>query len=219
MLISRSDKGLIADWWFTVDRLLLGCVLVLMAAGVLFSMAASPPVASRIGLDHFHFFSRQLMFLAPAVIVLLVTSMMSPVWARRAALLAFFGGLAAMVAALFIGPEIKGAHRWLDLGPMNVQPSEFVKPAFAVCAAWFLAEGTRRPDMPGMWIAFGLFGLFAGPACAATGLRSASAHDGGVLYALAGARHSLALGVRPWWTGRSGRGHGVPELFACGLAH
>jgi cell division protein FtsW len=58
MLISRSDKGLIADWWFTVDRLLLGCVLVLMAAGVLFSMAASPPVAARIGLDHFHFFSQ-----------------------------------------------------------------------------------------------------------------------------------------------------------------
>lgn len=162
MLISRSDKGLIADWWFTVDRLLLGCVLVLMAAGVLFSMAASPPVAARIGLDHFHFFSRQLMFLTPAVIVLLATSMMSPVWARRAALVAFFGGLGAMVAALFVGPEIKGAHRWLDLGPMNVQPSESVKPAFAVCAAWFLAEGTRRPDMPGMWIAFGLFAVFAG---------------------------------------------------------
>src|SRR4051794_25379816 len=51
MLISRSDRGLLASWWFTVDRLLLSAVLLLMAAGVLISMAASPPVAQRIGLD------------------------------------------------------------------------------------------------------------------------------------------------------------------------
>jgi cell division protein FtsW len=162
MLISRADKGLIADWWFTVDRVVLGCVLMLMAAGVLFSMAASPPVAARIGLDHFHFFTRQLVYLFPAVIVLLAASMLSIQAARRLALLLFVVGLGAMVAAILWGPEIKGAHRWLDLGPLNVQPSEFVKPAFAVCVAWFLAEGTRRPDMPGLWIAFGLFSLFAG---------------------------------------------------------
>ena len=162
MLISRSDRGLVADWWFTVDRVVMGCVLVLMAAGVLFSMAASPPVAARIGLDPFHFFTRQFVFLIPAILVLLATSMLTTGWARRVALLTFFAGLAAMVAALFVGPEIKGAHRWLDLGPINVQPSEFVKPAFAVAAAWFLAEGTRRPDMPGTLIAFVLFALFAG---------------------------------------------------------
>lgn len=162
MLISRADKGLIADWWFTVDRVVLGCVLMLMAAGVLFSMAASPPVAARIGLDHFHFFTRQLVYLFPAVIVLLAASMLTIQTARRLALLVFVAGLGAMVAAILWGPEIKGAHRWLDLGPLNVQPSEFVKPAFAVCIAWFLAEGTRRPDMPGLWIAFGLFSLFAG---------------------------------------------------------
>ena len=162
MLISRSDKGLVADWWFTVDRVVLGCVLVLMAAGVLFSMAASPPVATRIGLDPFHFFTRQFVFLVPAIVVLLATSMLTTGWARRISLLTFFVGLAAMVAALFVGPEIKGAHRWLDLGPVNVQPSEFVKPAFAVTAAWFLAEGARRPDMPGTLIAFALFAMFAG---------------------------------------------------------
>ena len=162
MLISRSDRGLIADWWFTVDKVLLGCVFVLMAAGVLFLMAASPPVATRIGLDHFHFFTRQLVFLVPAVIVLLLTSLLSPTQAKRVCMFTFVAGLAAMGAALFIGPEIKGAHRWLDLGPINVQPSEFAKPAFVVTAAWFLAEGTRRPDMPGLWVAFALFGAMAG---------------------------------------------------------
>ena len=146
MLISRSDRGLIADWWFSVDKVLLGCVLVLMASGVLFSMAASPPVAARLGLEHFHFFKRQLVFLVPAAAVLLATSLLSPVQARRICMATFVAGLAAMLLAIYVGPEIKGAHRWLDLGPINVQPSEFTKPAFVVAAAWFLAEGIRRPD-------------------------------------------------------------------------
>ena len=63
MLISRADRGLLANWWFTVDRILLMTVLLLMALGVLFSMAASPPVAARLGLPDFHFFNRQLAYL------------------------------------------------------------------------------------------------------------------------------------------------------------
>jgi cell division protein FtsW len=162
MLISRSDRGLIADWWFSVDKVLLGCVLVLMASGVLFSMAASPPVAARLGLDHFHFFTRQLVFLVPAAVVLVLTSLLSPSQARRICMLTFIAGLATMLLTIFVGPEIKGAHRWLDLGPINVQPSEFAKPAFVVAAAWFLAEGIRRPDMPGLWISFAMFAALAG---------------------------------------------------------
>ncbi len=162
MLISRSDRGLIANWWFSVDKVLLGCVLVLMASGVLFSMAASPPVATRLGLDHFHFFTRQLVFLVPAAIVLVLTSLLSPSQARRMCIMTFMAGLAAMLLAIFVGPEIKGAHRWLDLGPINVQPSEFAKPAFVVAVAWFLAESIRRPDMPGLWVSFAMFAGFAG---------------------------------------------------------
>jgi len=157
MLISRSDRGLVANWWFTVDRTLLAAVFLLMAAGVLFSMAASPAVAVRIGLEPFFFFKRQLMFLAPASIVLIVTSMLDERQARRISLLAFVGSIALMAAALYIGPEIKGAHRWVSFGPFNLQPSEFVKPALAVVSAWFLAEGRRRREIPGQLIAWVLF--------------------------------------------------------------
>src|SRR3954465_14970896 len=116
MLIARSDRGLLASWWFTVDRLLLTAVLLLMAMGVLISMAASPPVAMRIGLDAFHFFRNQLLFLSPAIIVLVATSLLDTRQARRASLLVFLGGLALMAAAIKFGPEIKGAHRWIDVG-------------------------------------------------------------------------------------------------------
>ena len=162
MLISRSDRGLFASWWFTVDRLLLSAVLLLMAAGVLISMAASPPVAERLGLDSFHFFKNQLFYLGFAVIILIATSLLEPVQARRAGFLVFFGSLALMAAALFYGPEIKGAHRWIEIGPIGLQPSELAKPAFIVMAAWFMAERVRKPEMPGLLIALLLVGGFVG---------------------------------------------------------
>lgn len=162
MLISRSDRGLLASWWFTVDKLLLSAVLLLMASGVLISMAASPPVAERIGVDSFHFFRNQMMFLLPAALVLVATSMLNPRQARRASFWTLIVSLALMVAALKFGPEIKGAHRWINIGPINLQPSEFAKPAFVTIAAWLLAERTRHGDVPGHLLAFGLAGVFVG---------------------------------------------------------
>ncbi len=163
-LISRKDKGLLARWWFTVDWPLIGAAFLLMALGVIFSLAASPPVAERIGLDGFHFFRRHLLFLLPAATVFLGATFLSGRQTRRAALAVFAGGIVAMILALTVGPEIKGAHRWISIGigSFLLQPSEFVKPAFIVLAAWLLAEGERRPDMPGIWLAWGSFLIFAG---------------------------------------------------------
>lgn len=162
MLLGRSDRGLLAQWWFTVDRGLMFAVLLLMASGVLVSMAASPPVAERIGANTFHFIRSQLFYLTFAVPVLVVLSFVPLRLVRRAGLGVFIGALVLMVAALFFGPEIKGAHRWIDLGPVTLQPSEFAKPAFVVVAAWFLAEHTRRPEMPGHVVAGLMAALFIG---------------------------------------------------------
>jgi cell division protein FtsW len=162
MLLGRSDRGLLAQWWFTVDRGLMFAVLLLMSAGVLISMAASPPVADRIGVDTFHFIKGQLFYLVLAVPMLVALSFFPPRMARRSGLIVFGLSLLLMVAALFFGPEIKGAHRWIDVGPLNLQPSELAKPSFVIVVAWFLAEHTRRPEMPGNYIAFLMAGLFIG---------------------------------------------------------
>ena len=159
-LISRSDRGSLAQWWFTIDRALMSSVMLLMAIGVLISMAASPPVAERIGLDSFHFVRNQLVFLLMGLIGVLTVSFFNPVMVRRAGFLAFAAGLALMLMALKFGPEIKGAHRWFYLWKLNLQPSEIAKPGFVIVAAWFLSERTRRPDMPGPLIAFAAAAVF-----------------------------------------------------------
>ncbi len=160
MLISRKDQGLLARWWFSTDWALMGAVFLLMALGVIFSLAASPPVAERIGLDGFHFFRRHVIFLVPAAAVFVAATFMSGRQVRRAALGLFLFGIALMALALFIGPQIKGAHRWINIGSFSIQPSEFVKPAFVVLAAWLLSESLKRPDMPGVWLAWVTYIVF-----------------------------------------------------------
>ncbi|MGL4634939.1 MAG: putative lipid II flippase FtsW [Beijerinckiaceae bacterium] len=153
-MASRAEPGLMSNWLWTVDRLLLAAIGSLMVCGILFGLAASPSVAERLGLTTFHFVHRQAFYLIPAVIVMFAVSFLSPRYIRRLALLVFVVGMAMVVSTLLFGVEIKGARRWINLGPLgSLQPSEFVKPAFVVVAAWAFSEGAKRADMPGTLLA------------------------------------------------------------------
>jgi cell division protein FtsW len=147
-MLARDQRTPFSDWWWTIDKPLLAAVIALMFGGVILSLAASPPVATRIGLDPFHFFSRHVMFLLPSFIVLITVSFLSPRQIRRAALVVFFVSIALIVMTLLIGPEVKGSRRWITLVGVNIQASESAKPAFVILAAWLFAESTRRPEMP-----------------------------------------------------------------------
>ena len=50
-MVSRVERTPFAAWWWTVDRLMLAALLALMLVGIVLSLAASPPVAARLGLD------------------------------------------------------------------------------------------------------------------------------------------------------------------------
>jgi cell division protein FtsW len=147
-MLSREQRNPFSDWWWTVDRLQLAAIIALILGGVILSLAASPQVATRIGLDPFHFFNRHVLFLLPSFIVLIGVSFLSPRQIRRTALIVFAVSVALIVITLLIGPEVKGSRRWITLIGVNIQASESAKPAFVVLAAWLFAESTRRPEMP-----------------------------------------------------------------------
>jgi cell division protein FtsW len=154
-MVSRAEPSLSGRWWWSIDRVILSTLVALMVSGVVLLMAGGPPVAERLGLNTFHFVNRQAVYLLAALAVFISVSFLTPRQVRRAALLIFLVSLAMVVATLYLGVEVKGARRWLTLGPLgSMQPSEFLKPAFVVMAAWAFAEGGRRPDLPGTWIAF-----------------------------------------------------------------
>ncbi len=148
-MLSRAKKSVVANWWWTVDRWLLSAFGLLIVLGIVLSMAASPSVAERLGLSTFYFVHHQVLFLAPSVCLLLATSFLAPRDVRRAALIVFVVGMALIVLALMFGHEVKGAKRWI----FGIQPSEFIKPAFVILAAWAFSEGARRRDVPGNTLA------------------------------------------------------------------
>ena len=147
-MVSRAQRTPFAAWWWTVDRLQLAAVSAVMLGGIVLSLAASPPVAARLGLDPFYFVNRHVMYLIPAVAVLLETSFLSPRHIRRLALVVFAVSFCMVLLTPFIGAEVKGARRWIVLLGLNIQPSEFLKPAFVILIAWLFAESAKKPEVP-----------------------------------------------------------------------
>ena len=138
-MISRAERGPFADWFRTIDRWLLGAFGALMVFGLVMALAASPAVAERLGLTTFHFVDRQALLLLPTAALMIAVSFLSPRHVRRAALILFAVSLALIVLALLFGAEVKGSRRWI----LGVQPSEFIKPAFVILAAWAFSESGR----------------------------------------------------------------------------
>jgi cell division protein FtsW len=158
-MVSRAQRTAVADWWWTVDRWLLASLAALIVAGLVLTMAASPPVAERIGLPTFHFVNRQAMAMIPAIAVLVGVSFLTPRQVRRAAVILFVVAMGLIIFALLFGHEVKGSKRWI----LGIQPSEFLKPAFVILVAWAFSEGGKRPDVPGTLIAILLLPLTAIP--------------------------------------------------------
>ena len=152
-MVSRLERTHFAAWWWTVDRPLLAALLALVLAGVLLSLAASPPVASRLGLDPFYFVGRHIFYVLPTIAVLLATSFLPPRQIRRVALGVFLVSILLVAASLHFGAEVKGARRWLVLFGVNIQPSEFLKPSLVVLIGWLFGESAKRPEMPANTIA------------------------------------------------------------------
>jgi len=157
--LSRADTSLLGRWWWTVDRWTLLAIATLIGLGYVMMLAASPAVAERIKQSRDIFILKQVFFLALAGAVVVVVSLLSPRGVRRVALAGCLVALALTALTLVMGVEIKGARRWIALPGLSLQPSEFLKPCFAVVAAWLLAEGRQLPRFPGMAAAFGVFAV------------------------------------------------------------
>jgi cell division protein FtsW len=161
---SRNDQSLLAQWFWTMDRGLLAAALTLMGLGVALSFASSPAaiLADQSISDPFHYSWRMIVFASGGLTAMLVMSFLSPRGVRRIAVLALLGALFVMALLPFIGDTVKGAARWINLGPFSLQPSEFAKPALIVFAAWMFAEAQKGQGVPGVSIAFGVWAVTVG---------------------------------------------------------
>ena len=155
-MFARIDQSPMARWWWTVDRWSLGALMLLLGFGAVMSMAASPAVAERLGYAPLHFAERHLATMPIALAIMFAVSLLPPKSVRRVAFIGFAIATALLALTFVIGVEIKGARRWIYLPGLSLQPSEFVKPTFAIVAAWLFAEQKDRPRFPGNAVSIAL---------------------------------------------------------------
>ena len=101
---ARTDRSALGQWWWTIDRWLLGATLVLVTLGILLSFGNSPAAASRMHVsDPFHFAIRQTVFGFGAATLMILVSMLNPKLIRRTAVYCYLASIAVMSALVFIG--------------------------------------------------------------------------------------------------------------------
>ncbi len=141
--VSQGSPGLFRHWWRTIDRLNVTLVFLLAGVGALVVLAASPPVAERLGYPEFYFIERHLVVLTVTLALMLVLSLLSPTGILRISIVGLALASVLLVMVVFWGFEAKGAKRWLIVGGLSLQPSEIVKPFFAVMTGWLFAAGRK----------------------------------------------------------------------------
>ena len=158
---SRNDRTTVGRWFWTIDKVLLSLVLLLIGCGIIAVAAASPAAAHRysggsIHVDELHYFKRQILWVLAGVPLMLGVSMLPIAWAKRVSigLTVFFIGCLFLVP--FVGAEVNGAVRWISLPGFQLQPSEFLKPVFIVTSAWLLSVRFDDKSIPTMQLSFGM---------------------------------------------------------------
>jgi cell division protein FtsW len=157
--IARTDRSVLGRWWWTVDRWTLVCLILLTTFGLLLSLTASPPVAKHIGFEPLHFVRRHAAYLPAALAIMIIVSLQQPRQIRRLGVILFAVSLLLLATTAVFGIETKGATRWLIYEGFSIQPSEFVKPTFAIVAAWMFAAQRLDEGIPGNLISSILMAL------------------------------------------------------------
>lgn len=154
---SRSDRSIISKWWWSIDRWLLLSFMLLILFGFVMAMAATPMVAERIGLDKLYFVKRHFAYILPSVLIMFFTSMFDAPNLKKLCCITLVVTLIMVLFTILFGVPVKGAKRWLTFSGLSIQPSEFLKPSFAVVSALLFSLQHGNHNIPGNKLSIGLF--------------------------------------------------------------
>lgn len=135
----HSNRGTVSGgWrWLAIDKTLAIIVFALLCAGLIFTYSSS-------AFDSISYFKRQLIFDILGVVVALFLSqtytrlqeLIKPIWLM-------YGTWLLLFIVLFTEP-IANVHRWIPVGPFNLQPSEIAKVTYVIYLADYLSQVQGR---------------------------------------------------------------------------
>ncbi|HEX7391220.1 MAG TPA: putative peptidoglycan glycosyltransferase FtsW [Acidiphilium sp.] len=158
-MLSRADTSIVGRWWWSIDRVMLTALILLVGIGYVLAFAATPATNLSLSNPSTMTMVKQIAYLFIGAVLMVVTSMLDLKQVKLAALGIGIVFLLLTAFTLVHGVTIDGGRRWIALPGFTIQPGEFLKPALIIATAWLLAERRRTPGFPGMFAAIGLNGL------------------------------------------------------------
>src|SRR6056300_1400059 len=138
--IARNDKSFLSRWWWTIDHWNLIQIIILAIIGSIMVLAAGSSVALRNNLPELHFFIHHMYYLFISITAMIFATFLSSKGIIRLSIIGFILCLILLIFVMLMGPDIKGASRWLIVGGFSMQPSEFIKPFFIIITAYLISN-------------------------------------------------------------------------------
>ncbi len=142
MKYNKSVYFFYYDWWKNIDKFIFSLIILLFLIGLFFSLVSTSLIASdKLETNDYSFFFKHLIFILIGLIVILVLSSINQEKLFRYSLLIFFISLIFLISVPFIGIEVKGSKRWIDLYFLpRFQPIELVKPFLIIFISLILSS-------------------------------------------------------------------------------
>ncbi len=157
---NELSNNYIKRWWRSIDQQTIIALVILFVFSMMLVTTSGSAVANRIGLNDHYFASRQLFYLASALLLIVFFSFFPKKWLKRLSIIGFIVSVILLILVKLYGYEIKGATRWINILGFSMQPSEFIKPFFAVVTGWILSMKFEG-EFPGLFICTGLYVIVA----------------------------------------------------------
>ena len=134
------------DWWKNIDKFLLFLILGLFLLGLFFSLVSTSLIASdKLDTKSYYFFFKHSVYITLAILILILFSFLNQKILTKFSFILFLVTFLSLLLVPFIGIEVKGSKRWLDLFFLpRFQPVEIIKPFFIVTLSLMLTIQSRR---------------------------------------------------------------------------
>ena len=136
MFLDRTKINFIQKWWLSIDRTMLGLIFILMLFGNIFVILASPVVANRIGIATNTFLVKNIIFSVVGFGIIIFLSTLNKKQIKILVPTCFVFLELLLIIVLIFGTKNKGATRWIYITGFSLQPSEIIKPFFAVLTSY-----------------------------------------------------------------------------------
>ncbi len=128
------------DWWKNVDKYIFSLIVIMFFVGLFFSFVSTSLIASdKLDTNSYYFFIKHFIFIVLGMGILIIFSFLKEELLLKVSIILFCISFISLVLVPFIGIEVKGSKRWIDLGLLpRFQPIELVKPFFIVIISTLL---------------------------------------------------------------------------------